>query len=278
MHLVERVPDPPMVVEFEAAGEGDLRPGGQQDFGFGAAFGREEVAAVDHRGGHRAVIDLRAGAGLPGRACVLLECSAAGRVRTRRRCAFDQCCPSAVRRSSSTDLTSEPSCSAGCAVAPARCRRARARSRADGAVEEVDGRPEQFLEFRLEAGVRRVDDQGVEDVGDGACDRSGLRAVASDRVRPGRAVAVELEFVRGYGRSGMRCAAARSRCRRVRWSWRCPFVGSDRAHRGLHGDEGGGRTGPAPAATRRAGAQRRMAGAGYFASRCKVGSSGRGGK
>ena len=35
--------------------------------------------------------------------------------------------------------------------------------------------------------------------------------------------------------------------------------------------KGGGRTGPAPEAERRAEAQRRMAGAGYFASRCKGG-------
>ena len=69
----------------------------------------------------------------------------------------------------------------------------------------------------------------------------------------------------------MRCAAARSRCRRVRSSWVLPFVGSTAPIAAFMATKGGGRTGPAPAAKRRAEAQRRMAGAGYFASRCKGG-------
>ena len=64
--LVERVPDPRVVVEVEPAGEGDLGSGGQQHLGLGAAFGGEEVAAVDHRGGQGAVVDLGARAWPPG--------------------------------------------------------------------------------------------------------------------------------------------------------------------------------------------------------------------
>src|SRR3546814_17139561 len=39
-----------------------------------------------------------------------------------------------------------------------------------GAVEKIDGRPEQVVEVGFEAGVAEGDDQGVEDVGDGAGD------------------------------------------------------------------------------------------------------------
>src|SRR3546814_12169216 len=39
-----------------------------------------------------------------------------------------------------------------------------------GAVEKIDGRPEQVVEVGFEAGVAAGDDQGVEDVGDGAGD------------------------------------------------------------------------------------------------------------
>ena len=39
-----------------------------------------------------------------------------------------------------------------------------------GTMEEVDGRPEQILEVRLEPGVVQGGDQGVEDVGDRASD------------------------------------------------------------------------------------------------------------
>ena len=57
---------------------------------------------------------------------------------------------------------------------------------ADGAVEEIDRRPEQVLEVGFEAGVGQGRDQGVEDVGDGAGDGIALRAAAAGRVRPGR--------------------------------------------------------------------------------------------
>src|SRR6202035_1761457 len=71
--LVETVPDQHVVVEFEPAGKGDLGAGRQHHLGVGAAFGGEKVAAVDHGGGERAMVDHRSGAGTPGRAGVDLE-------------------------------------------------------------------------------------------------------------------------------------------------------------------------------------------------------------
>ena len=65
---------------------------------------------------------------------------------------------------------------------------------ADGAVEGVDGRPEQVLEVGFEAGVAKASDQGVEDVSNGAGDGLGF----GQRSRVGLvlegAIAVELEF------------------------------------------------------------------------------------
>ena len=58
-------------------------------------------------------------------------------------------------------------CRPGCAAAPARCRRVRVRA-VDGAVEEIDDRPEQVLEVRFEARVAQSRDESVEDVRDGA--------------------------------------------------------------------------------------------------------------
>ena len=56
-------------------------------------------------------------------------------------------------------------------------------------------RPQQLFEVGFEAGVAQCRDQGVENVGDGARDRLGLR----QRPRVGfvleGAIAVELEFV-----------------------------------------------------------------------------------
>ena len=65
---------------------------------------------------------------------------------------------------------------------------------ADGAVEDVDGRPEQVFEVGFEAGVGQRDDEGVEDVGDGAGDdlRFGQRSRVGFVLEG--AIAVELEF------------------------------------------------------------------------------------
>ena len=64
-----------------------------------------------------------------------------------------------------------------------------------GAVEEVDGRPEQVLEVRFEARVVQGRDQSVENV----CDGAGHGVAFGKRSRIGLvlegAVAIELEFV-----------------------------------------------------------------------------------
>ena len=65
---------------------------------------------------------------------------------------------------------------------------------ADGAVEEIDGRPEQVFEVGFEAGVRQGDDEGVEDVGDGAGDALGFGQWPRVGFVLEGAIAVELEF------------------------------------------------------------------------------------
>ncbi len=103
-------------------------------------------------------------------------------------------CPSAVRRSSSTDFTSRAVLFPLAAALRLLVVVEFALDPVDGAVEEVDGRPEQVVEVGFEAGVAEGRDQGVEDVGDGAGDDVALR----ERSRIGfvleGAVAVELEF------------------------------------------------------------------------------------
>ena len=66
--------------------------------------------------------------------------------------------------------------------------------RSYGAVEEIDGRPEQVLEVGFEAGVAQGGDKGVEDVGDGARDGAGFGQRPRVRLVLKRPVAVELEF------------------------------------------------------------------------------------
>ena len=65
-HLVERLPDAPVIVAVDAAGKGDAGPGRGQHLRIGAAAGGDEFAAVDDRGGQCPVIDHRAGARAPG--------------------------------------------------------------------------------------------------------------------------------------------------------------------------------------------------------------------
>ena len=194
--LVELVPDQAMVVEVEPAGEGDLGAGRQQHLGLGPALGGEEVAAVDHGRGQRAVVDHRSCARPPGRMPVWRSnCSAAwSRKNSMLFAALDQRLPfggeafefdradlravlfplaALLRLLVVVELALDP---------------------VGGAVEEVDGRPEQVFEVGFEAGVAQGGDQGVEDVGDGAGDGLGF----GQRSRVGfvleGAVAVELEF------------------------------------------------------------------------------------
>src|ERR1700675_2323708 len=66
-------------------------------------------------------------------------------------------------------------------------------------------------------------------------------------------------------------AAARGLSRCARSSWWLSFGGSVALIAAFMATKGGGRTGPAPpSAATAAAAKRRMAGAGYFGSRCKA--------
>jgi len=83
-------------------------------------------------------------------------------------------------------------------------------------VEEIDGRPEEIVEVRFEAGVFERRDQGVEDLGDGACDEATLKKW------PGIGLIREGGSSRGAaalaerGGEEMSCGLARGRC-----DWPC---------------------------------------------------------
>ena len=82
--------------------------------------------------------------------------------------------PSAMRRSSSTERTSEPSCSRWLRRCALLVVVELAFDALDGAVEEIDRRPEQVLEIGFEARVGECRDECVEDVDDGAGDGLGF--------------------------------------------------------------------------------------------------------
>jgi hypothetical protein len=65
----------------------------------------------------------------------------------------------------------------------------------DGAVEEIDGRPEEIFEVGFETSVAHGGDKGVEDVGDRARDVPGFRKRSRVGLVLEGAIAIELEFV-----------------------------------------------------------------------------------
>ncbi len=91
--------------------------------------------------------------------------------------------PSASSRSSSTERISEPSWSFWLRVCACSFVVEFAFDPVGGAVEQVDGGPEQVFEVGFEARVGQGGDQGVEDVGqrgaDGASSGSGLASGSS---------------------------------------------------------------------------------------------------
>src|SRR5467141_3946810 len=193
--LVEAVPDQVVVVEVEATGQSDLWSCGQHDLGLGAALGCDELPRVDHGRSERAMVDKRSRPGAPGRTSVDLK-------------AFD----GLIAEEFETVTTFDQRDAFGCqalefdrlhlrtvllALAPALGLFVvveLAPDAVDGTMEEIDSRPEQILEVRLEPCVAQRGDQGVEDVGDCACDdlalgeRSGIRLVVE------WTVAKELQF------------------------------------------------------------------------------------
>ncbi|ASV62785.1 hypothetical protein GbCGDNIH9_10018 [Granulibacter bethesdensis] len=64
--LVELGPDKPVIVEVEPAGQRHLRACGQEHLVVGTLLRRQEVAAIDHRRGQIAMVDLRPVARPPG--------------------------------------------------------------------------------------------------------------------------------------------------------------------------------------------------------------------
>ncbi len=115
----------------------------------------------------------------------------------------------------------------------------------DGAVERIDGGPEEIVEVGIEARIGHGGDQGVEDVGDGAFDDAVFRHGPGIGFVFGGPVAVELKLLRNL--VGRRCGVfgfvvvvlAHGMLRRL-----------DRDRRGLHGDEAHGRGGLAVRAKR----------------------------
>ena len=66
LDLVELAPDQAVIVEVGPAGEGDLGALGEHHFGFRAALGGQEIAAVDQRCGQVLMVHHRARARPPG--------------------------------------------------------------------------------------------------------------------------------------------------------------------------------------------------------------------
>ena len=183
--------------------------------------------------------------------------------------ALDQRLPSAIRRSSSTERISEPSCSFWLRFCACFIVVEFALDPQHGAVEEIDRRPEQVFEIGLEPGVVQRRDERVEDVGDGAGDRLRFR----QRPRVGfvleGTIAVELQFgENALGWGGRECAA-RSRGRRDRIVMALSFAGSAATFAAFMASEGGKQE-PARTAQRRPKRSGGWRSGGYFVSRCKA--------
>ncbi len=165
MDLIELVPDQP-VIGGVAAGEGDLRAGGQQHLVVCASFGGEEIAAVDHRGGHLAMVDLRAVARRPGCAGSLEVDVSGGLPEDLHAVApFNQALADADQRFQLDGFDLGAVLFALEALLCLLVAVELGLDPLDRAVEGVDGRPEDFVEVEIEAGVGHGGNQGVEDVG-----------------------------------------------------------------------------------------------------------------
>ena len=115
-----------------------------------------------------------------------------------------------------------------------------------GAVEEIDGRPQQVLEVGFEAGFAQGRDEGVEDVGDGGSDDTGF----GQRSRVGfvleGAIAVKLELGEDVIGRGCRVRRLVGLFVVVDRHGGVSFVGSAAPIAAFMATKGGGRTGPAP--------------------------------
>ena len=235
VHPVERRPDAQVIVAVGAAGEADARSGGQQDFGLGAALGGEEVAAVDQRGGHAAVIDQEPARGRQAEPVWVSNSWAAwSRNSSKASRRSIRVSPWASRCSSSTERISEPSCSRWLRRWAVFVVVERARDALGLAVEQIDQGPEQVGQVGLEPGVGEGGGEGVEHVGERAFQGPCFRQRARVGVVGARVVAVQLQFSipgrwmrrrgavrrRGWGRSP--CGPRSGRPRPSRPSRRSP--------------------------------------------------------
>ena len=194
--LVEPVPDQAMVVEVEPAGEGDLGAGGNERFGLDAAFGGEEVAAIDHRRGQCAVVDRGTGAWPPGRPGVRLEARGGCVAELFQALApFDQGDALADQAFEFDRADFRAVLFLLAAFLRLLVGIERALDLGRSAMEAVDRRPEQLLEVGIETGVGKGSGQGVEDVVDGAVDGFVFGQRPHVGLAGARVVAVELQLV-----------------------------------------------------------------------------------
>ena len=141
--------------------------------------------------------------------------------------------PSAVSRSSSTDFTSEPSCSLLARTLRLLVAIEVAGDALGGAVEEIGEGPEQVVEVGFEPGVAEHAGEGLEDPGKAGADHRLVGQRPRVRLVLMRTVAVHLQFEDdAVGRRGGVDRARRRRRREGRRSWRVS-VGCGRAYRGL---------------------------------------------
>ena len=92
--------------------------------------------------------------------------------------------PSAVSRSSSTDFTSEPSCSRWLERCASSLRSRLAGDALGGAVEDVGEGPEQVVEVGFEPGVAEHAGEGLEDPGKAGPDHRLVGQRPRDPARP----------------------------------------------------------------------------------------------
>ena len=183
--LVERVPDPVVIVAVEATGEGDLGAGRNEHLGFGAAAGGEEVAAVDHRRGHRLVGDLGAGARPPCRSGLRLV-EVGGLVAHD----FEHVAALDIGDAFGGEPFQLDRLHLGTVLLVlARTLRLLVAVEAagdalGGTVEDVCEGPEQVVEIGFEPGVAEHAGEGLDDPGERRPGSPRRREVAEDQVRP----------------------------------------------------------------------------------------------